>query len=298
MVHDGGFWLVPTVLHRYSEKTSPDGSDMTLRITTWNINSVRLRIDSVARFVAENAPDVLCLQETKCPDDQFPLAGVRAMGFRHWAFTGQKGYNGVAIFSRFPLLDVERGQFGGNADARHIGAMLGEEAGAYAGVTLHNFYVPAGGDIPDRVANIKFGHKLDFLKDMHDWSTRSAATRRKSVLVGDLNIAPYENDVWNHKALLNIVSHTPIETQTLEALRHSGQWIDSIRLLHPEPERVYSWWSYRSADWEAANKGRRLDHIWASEDLKAAVTDSLITRSARGWDKPSDHVPVTVSFQL
>jgi exodeoxyribonuclease III len=270
---------------------------MTLRISTWNINSVRLRIDSVARFVAEHAPDVLCLQETKCPDDQFPLAGVKAMGFRHWAFTGQKGYNGVAIFSRFPLLDIERRRFGGNEDARHISAMLGEEAGAYAGMTVHNFYVPAGGDIPDREANSKFGHKLDFLKDMHDWSTPSADLRRKSVLVGDLNIAPYETDVWNHKALLNVVSHTPIESQTLEALRQSGQWVDSIRLLTPEPERVYSWWSYRSSDWETANKGRRLDHVWVSEDLGSIVSASHIAKSTRGWEKPSDHVPVTVSFK-
>ncbi|MGL4637444.1 MAG: exodeoxyribonuclease III [Beijerinckiaceae bacterium] len=271
---------------------------MTLRIATWNINSVRLRIDLVARFVAEHAPDVLCLQETKCPDDQFPLSGIKAMGFRYWVFVGQKGYNGVAIFSRFPLLDPEKRSFGGKEDARHIAAMLGEEAGAYAGLTVHNFYVPAGGDIPDRELNEKFGHKLDFLRDMRAWSTGSVGTRRKSVLVGDLNIAPYETDVWNHKALLKIVSHTPVETEALEDLRVSGQWIDAVRLIKPEPEQVYSWWSYRSADWETANKGRRLDHVWATEDLKAAVVDTSITKETRGWDKPSDHVPVTVSFRL
>jgi exodeoxyribonuclease III len=188
---------------------------MRLKITTWNINSVRLRIDLVARFVADHGPDVLCLQETKCPDDQFPLAAVKAMGFAHWAFAGQKGYNGVAIFSRFPLLDVARQGFGGKDDARHIAAMLGQEAGKAAGLTVHNFYVPAGGDIPDRAANPKFGHKLDFLKDMTDWAGGGVASRRCSVMVGDLNIAPYETDVWSHKALLDVVSHTPVETKGL-----------------------------------------------------------------------------------
>jgi exodeoxyribonuclease-3 len=269
-----------------------------LRITTWNINSVRLRIDLVARFVADHAPDVLCLQETKCPDEQFPLAAVKAMGFHHWAFSGQKGYNGVAIFSRFPLLDVTRGGFGGKDDARSISAMLADEAGPAAGLTIHNFYVPAGGDIPDRDLNGKFGHKLDFLADMTAWATAGRESRGKSVLVGDLNIAPYETDVWNHKALLDVVSHTPVETQALEAMRLAGGWTDAVRKLMPEPERVYSWWSYRSPDWSAADKGRRLDHVWTTADLDANVAAARISRDARGWDRPSDHAPVTVMLEF
>ena len=267
---------------------------MSLRLTTWNINSVRLRIDLVARFVAEQAPDVLCLQETKCPDDQFPLAAVKAMGFQHWAFAGQKGYNGVAIFSRFPLLDIEKRPFGGKGDARHIAAMLGEEAGPAAGLTVHNLYVPAGGDIADRNLNEKFGHKLDFLSDMTDWSRAGLTSRKKSVLVGDLNIAPYETDVWNHKALLDVVSHTPIETTGLEIMRKAGNWIDAIRQIKPEPERVYTWWSYRSPDWALADKGRRLDHIWSTADLAGNLAEAHISRDARGWEKPSDHAPVTL----
>jgi exodeoxyribonuclease III len=271
---------------------------MKLTITTWNINSVRLRIDLVAQFVAENAPDILCLQETKCPDDQFPLSAVKDMGFRYWAFSGQKSYNGVSIFSRFPLLDVNKRSFGGKDDTRFISATLGEEAGTAAGLTIHNFYVPAGGDIPDRVENIKFGHKLDFLSDMTDWSSTGRLTRQKSILVGDLNIAPYPTDVWNHKALLKIVSHTPIETEKLEALRLSGDWVDSVRKIRPEPEHVYTWWSYRSSDWETADKGRRLDHVWTTADLESSIRSVKILRTARGWDKPSDHVPVTVQFEV
>jgi exodeoxyribonuclease III len=271
---------------------------MRLTLTTWNINSVRLRIDLVARFVADHAPDVLCLQETKCPDDQFPLAAVKAMGFRHWAFAGQKGYNGVAIFSRFPLLDIEKQTFGGVEQARHIAAMLGDEAGKAAGLIVHNFYVPAGGDIADREVNPKFGHKLDFLSDMTTWSTTGRDNRKKSILVGDLNIAPYETDVWSHKALLDVVSHTPVETAGLEAMRRAGGWIDAVRQVKPEPERVYSWWSYRSPDWSAADKGRRLDHVWSTADLGGSISTAEVSRHARGWDKPSDHAPVTVQLEF
>ncbi len=271
---------------------------MHLKVTTWNINSVRLRIDLVARFVAENAPDVLCLQETKCPDDQFPLSAVKAMGFRHWVFAGQKGYNGVAILSRFPLLDDRCLGFGGKEDARHISATLGDEAGKAAGLTLHNFYVPAGGDVPDRAVNPKFGHKLDFLSDMTTWAAAGAASRRRSILVGDLNIAPYETDVWSHRQLLDVVSHTPVETTGLEAMRIAGRWTDAVRRLKPEPERVYSWWSYRSPDWAAADKGRRLDHVWTTGDLDGCIAGAEILRAARGWDKPSDHAPVTVILEL
>jgi exodeoxyribonuclease III len=271
---------------------------MRFRITTWNINSVRLRIDLVARFVADQAPDVLCLQETKCPDDQFPLAAVKAMGFRHWVFAGQKGYNGVAIFSRFPLLDSRRQGFGGKDDARHIAAMLGDEAGAAAGLTVHNFYVPAGGDVADRAVNEKFGHKLDFLADMTGWARAEAPSRNRSIMVGDLNIAPYETDVWSHKALLDVVSHTPVETAGLEAMRVAGGWTDAVRKVRPEPERVYSWWSYRSPDWSAADKGRRLDHVWTTGDLDRSIMAADVHRDVRSWDKPSDHAPVTVTLEF
>jgi exodeoxyribonuclease III len=271
---------------------------MRLKITTWNINSVRLRIDLVGRFVADHAPDVLCLQETKCPDDQLPLAAVRDMGLQHHVFAGQKGYNGVAIFSRFPLLDAARTGFGGKADARHISAMLGEEAGKAAGLTVHNFYVPAGGDIADRTLNEKFGHKLDFLADMTDWAESGRDTRRKSIMVGDLNIAPYESDVWSHKALLDVVSHTPVETAGLETMRTAGGWIDAVRRIKPQPERVYSWWSYRSPDWAAADKGRRLDHVWTTDDLSGSIAAADICRDARGWERPSDHAPVTVTLEF
>ena len=269
---------------------------MRLTVSTWNINSVRLRIDSVLRFLREAKPDVLCLQETKCPDEQFPLKALKGSGYEHVVFAGQKGYNGVAILSRFPLLDPSVMGFCERADARHISAVLGKEAGPAAGLVLHDFYVPAGGDVSDRGLNPKFAHKLDFLQELRAWGGKRVSG--PAILVGDLNVAPLEHDVWSHKQLLDVVSHTPVETEALETLRAEAGWIDTARLLTPEPEKIYTWWSYRSPNWELANKGRRLDHAWVSPDLAGTVRGVTVSRETRGWERPSDHVPVTLALEL
>lgn len=261
-----------------------------LRIATWNINSVRLREETVLRFLAENGPDVLCLQETKSPDAAFPHAGFEAAGYGHRLVRGEKGYNGVAILSKLPLEPLVHRDFCGRGDCRHIAARV-------AGITVHNFYVPAGGDTPDREANDKFGHKLDFLAEMAAWfGPGGDAPAGPSILVGDLNIAPQEHDVWSHKQLLKVVSHTPVEVDALEAVRTTRDWIDTAREFVPAEEKLYSWWSYRSKDWSAADKGRRLDHIWITPDLRAGLTSCTTLRAVRGWEKPSDHAPVMVGL--
>lgn len=270
---------------------------MRLKVTTWNINSVRLRIGLVGRALSEISPDILCLQETKCPDDKFPLAEIREAGYPYIAINGQKGYHGVAIASRLPFSVIERMGFCGKGDARHICVTLGETAGAASGFVIHNFYVPAGGDIADPEVNEKFAHKLQFLEEMRIWGT-TKRSNHPTLVVGDLNVAPLEHDVWSHRQLLDVVSHTPIETRTLEALREEARLVDVMRLLAPEPEKLFTWWSYRSPDWAAANKGRRLDHIWTSRDIASKVSDIAIHRDARGWPRPSDHVPVTAVLDL
>jgi exodeoxyribonuclease III len=271
---------------------------MALTISTWNINSVRLRIDLVTRFLKEAWPDVLCLQETKCPNDMFPLGEFRKIGYEHIAIQGQKGYNGVAIVSRHPIDNVQRWSMCGKEDARHVGATIlpGNKTGS--GVTVHNFYVPAGGDVADPEQNPKFAHKLAFLAELEKFAAENKTGRKAEIVVGDLNVAPLEHDVWGHKQLLDVVSHTPIETTTLERLRRAGGFVDTARHLKPEPEKLYSWWSYRAADWEASNKGRRLDHVWASADLENAVADIAFSKQTRGWERTSDHVPVTVTLDL
>src|SRR6187455_295768 len=247
---------------------------MSLKITTWNINSVRLRIDLVAGFLKSAQPDILCLQETKCPDDAFPLKRFKRLGYEHAAFCGK-------------------------ADCRHISVVLGERARLNDPITLHNFYVPAGGDEPDTAANPKFRHKLDFLDEMRAHAGLRPEKAQRAILVGDLNVAPLEHDVWSHKQMIKVVSHTPVECEKLVAAQQSGGWIDSMRVLTPEPEKLYTWWSYRAMDnWRESDRGRRLDHVWTSDALADRVSAIKIGKNYRGAKRPSDHVPVTATIEL
>ena len=271
---------------------------MRLTVTTWNVNSVRLRMNLVARFVKAARPDILCLQETKCPDDRFPLKRFKRLGYEHIALNGQKGYHGVVVISRLPLESFEVQAFCGKSDCRHISAVLGERAGLRDPITLHNFYVPAGGDTPDPEINPKFAHKLAFLDEMRAHAALRLARDERAILLGDLNVAPLEHDVWSHKQMLRIVSHTPIECEKLNRVLAAGGWVDAMRMRVPEPAKLYTWWSYRSPDWQTADKGRRLDHIWVAPALAERVTALEIRKSLRGAARPSDHVPVTATFEL
>ena len=265
---------------------------MQLRIATWNVNSVRIRLDGVAALVEEHAPDVICLQETKVVDELFPLEAFTALGYGHSVVTGIKGYNGVAILSRLPFAHSETPGWCGKADARHAVAVLEN------GIEINNFYVPAGGDVPDPAVNDKFAHKLQFLAETTNWFAARKAPGNRLVLVGDLNIAPLETDVWSHKALLKVVSHTPVEIEALERLRAAHDWVDAVRAFIPPEQHVYSWWSYRARDWDEADRGRRLDHVWVTPALADALTAAEVQRDARGWAAPSDHVPVIATLEV
>jgi exodeoxyribonuclease-3 len=271
---------------------------MQLKITTWNINSVRLRIDLVAKFIKAVRPDVLCLQETKCPDDAFPRKRLQRLGYDHIALNGQKGYHGVAVLSRLPFDTTKAKNYCSKTDSRHIGVVLGDKAKLRDPISIHNYYVPAGGDEPDPAINPKFEHKLAFLDEMRECPNMLPARKERSIVVGDLNVAPLECDVWNHKALLKVVSHTPIECEKLLAVQKAGRWIDATRTFVPEPEKLYTWWSYRAADWAAADRGRRLDHVWVSPALGDRLSGIKVTKAARGWSRPSDHVPVTATLEV
>ncbi|WP_420960695.1 exodeoxyribonuclease III [Brucella sp. IR073] len=267
---------------------------MPFSIATWNINSVRLRLPLVERFLREYQPDVLCLQEIKCTDDLFPYEAFQALGYQHIAVSGQKGYHGVATLSRRPLEGIERKGFCNIVDCRHVSSVV--TAGGKR-LRIHNFYVPAGGDEPDPDINPKFAHKLGFIEEMKA-ILANTGDGCSSILVGDLNIAPLETDVWSHKQLLNVVSHTPVETEGLELARRLGGWSDLVRHHIAPEQKVFTWWSYRARDWEASDRGRRLDHIWGSPDLETDLASVTILREARGWDRPSDHVPVIAIFGL
>ena len=263
-----------------------------LTLATWNINSVRLRIDRVVAFLKREKPDVLCLQEIKCLEDQFPRKAFEAAGYKHIHLSGQKGMHGVAIVSKLPLELTAPPEFCMHGHARCATAKIG-------GFEIHNLYVPAGADIPDPALNDKFAHKLDFIERMREtYATRAGKRSAPPLLVaGDINIAPEENDVWSHKQLLDVVSHTPVETDGLKRILAEGKFMDIARAKHPANEKLYTWWSYRAADWKLSNRGRRLDHWWA--DKKATplvdIASYRIITEERGGEKPSDHVPVMVS---
>jgi exodeoxyribonuclease-3 len=267
---------------------------MRVRIATWNINSVRARLGIVERFVAKLKPDILCLQEIKVTDELFPRQEFLDMGFEHVEVFGQKAYHGVATIStgRVPLERVKRERWCEIDDARHLHCRIGE------GVELHNFYVPAGGDVPDPDENDKFAHKLRFMSEVSDWFRRRKRRKNQFLLVGDLNVAPLETDVWNHKALMKVVSHTPIEVEHMDRWYQSHDWADVVRSFVPPDQQLYSWWSYRARDWQAADKGRRLDHVWATPALAPKVADCFVHKPARGYEKASDHAPVVVDVDI
>jgi exodeoxyribonuclease III len=269
---------------------------MALRIATWNINSIRIRLHLIAELVERLAPDVICLQEIKCEDGQFPREAFAALGYSHAAIAGQRGYHGVATLARQPLEWLGAEDLHGTGEARHLAVSLPVGNGRER-VELHNFYVPAGGDIPDPDENRRFREKLAYLEALEAWSGRLKGRRRR-LAVGDLNVAPFEHDVWSHKQMQGVVSHTPVEVERLGRALEAGRWSDIMRRFVPATEKLYSWWSYRAVDWRLSNRGRRLDHVWASPGLAGDAMSMTVVDDARGWQRPSDHVPVVVDFDL
>jgi exodeoxyribonuclease-3 len=255
---------------------------MALSVVSWNINSLRHRRGVLGRLLRKYEPDVVCLQETKVPDELFPRALFEALGYRHIACRGQKGYHGVCIASRLPLLRTSSQALGGSKDARHLAALLPGD------IEIHNFYVPAGGPDPDPLRNPKFAAKLRYLRATARWMRRWPAARR--LLVGDLNVAPLETDVWSHAKLRRTVTHTPVEIDHLARLQRSQGWVDVARSFVPPELPLFTWWSYRGP----LTKGRRLDHVWASPSLP--IDAFGVASEVRSWRNPSDHAPLWVKL--
>ena len=272
---------------------------MRLSLTTWNINSVRLRINLVAKFLKAVRPDVLCLQETKCIDDAFPLKRFRRLGYEHVALNGQKGYHGVAVVSRLPFESTDIRTFCEKIDLRHISVAFGGKAQLSKPLVVHNFYVPAGGDIPDPALNPKFEHKLQFLDEMKSCEPLASARRRSSY-----------------------PGRRP-QCRAARERRLVAQAIAQSRVAYPDRMRETAWLRRRMADgstsrasgfrcrkrfirggaiappigrWPIAADGSITSGYRAR--LKSGVSDFRITRDARGWERPSDHVPVTVTLEV
>lgn len=260
-----------------------------MRIATWNINSVRLRLPLLLKLINEQNPDIICLQETKTPDEFFPAQEIADAGYHYLHFHGMKSYNGVAILSRLPFTTPQIHHRVAKEDCRHISVKFPD-------FELHNLYIPAGGDEPDITINEKFAHKLDFVDEVGAWFAKNYTAKTPLIAVGDFNIAPYEHDVWSHKQLLKVVSHTPIEVGKLGAMRDGLDWIDTARHFIPHGEKSYTWWSYRNKDWRKSNRGRRLDHLWVTSPLKSRLSGYAVLTDARDWSQPSDHVPVILDL--
>ena len=263
-----------------------------MKIATWNVNSVRVRVRHIEKLAFEERPDIICLQETKVTNNDFPFQVFKDMGYKYIELHGERSYNGVAILSKIPFEQTFVLNLVNNKDRRHVAVKLFNQ------IEIHNFYVPAGGEIPDPLSNPKFKHKLNFLDEMTEWFKNNRTINDKMILLGDLNIAPLENDVWSHQQLLKEISHTPIEIEKMAILANSLSWHDTIRRFVPESEKLYSWWSYRNFDWSKSNKGRRLDHIWVTPVLEKYVKRGYILRELRGLESPSDHVPVILELEI
>lgn len=263
---------------------------MTLRLATWNVNSLRRRLGHLARVAAEAAPEVVCLQETKVSDAEFPLEAVRTLGYPHVHVHGQKGYNGVAILSRRAFEAAGTRAWCGRDDRRHAFVRLA------GGIEIHNFYVPKGGHDPDPVGNDKFAHKLSFLREMAAWAG-DGLRGRAAALLGDLNVAPLEADVWNHKRLTRAVGHTPVECEHFARLQAAAGLIDAARRFVPPSQPLFTWWGYRFPESFSKGYGWRLDHVLVTPPLGRALAGFRVIAEARTWDRPSDHAPVVLDLE-
>ena len=261
-----------------------------IKIVSWNINSIRIRIHLLKKLVLEQNPDIICLQETKVINELFPIKEIQDLGFKYIEFDGEKSYNGVAILSKIPLDNVEKIDILDFKHKRHISS-------SFLDIDLHNFYVPAGGDEPDVKINPKFDHKIRFLDWMTEFFAQNYNNDQKVVIVGDMNIAPLENDVWSHKQLLKVVSHTPIEVEKMQKLQQTINFIDAHRFFINNDEKLYSWWSYRGREPFKSDRGRRLDHIWLSPNLQNQIKSAYILKDYRILERPSDHVPIILELK-
>jgi exodeoxyribonuclease-3 len=253
-----------------------------VKLATWNVNSIRARLPHVLDWLAQQQPDVACLQETKVPDEEFPKLELQAAGYAV-LHAGQKGYNGVATLTRLSSTDVlteAPGLDGGQK--RFLAATI-------AGVRVVNVYVPNG----ERVGSPKFAYKLEWLAALRTWLASELARHERLVIVGDFNVAPEDRDVYDPRLWGNQVLFSPPERTALQQLLAVGL-VDVYRRFTPDAGH-YTWWDYRAGAFRR-NQGLRIDHILASPALAALAAACTIDREPRGRDKPSDHAPVIAEF--
>ena len=253
------------------------------KIATWNVNSLRVRLEQVIKWLAAEQPDVLVLQETKMTDDQFPIEDIQAAGY-HVVFSGQKTYNGVAIISKLPAEDVVMDIPKLDDPQRRILATT------INGIRILNLYVVNGSE----VGSEKFNYKLDWFSKVTDWVSQQQEVHHKFIILGDFNIAPTDRDVHNPKSWNERILCSTPERQALKKLLNLG-FVDSFRLFE-QNDKTWSWWDYRSGGFQK-NMGLRIDLILSSLLLSESCTSCVIDKEPRGWQRPSDHTPVIAEYR-
>lgn len=256
-----------------------------LKIATWNVNSLRMRISHVLKWLEENKPEVLALQETKTPDDQFPKEALESSGY-HVIYSGQKTYNGVAILSRASVTEVIKEIPGfPDVERRVLGCTLKDK------VRIINVYAPNGSS----VGSDKYQYKLSWFAHLHDYLKDQLNKYQACIVLGDFNVAPENRDVYDPKAWEGQVLVSPKERHALSRLLQLG--MKDVFRLFDQPEKSYSWWDYRMLAFPR-NHGLRLDLVLANDKLADNCLSCVIDRNPRKWEKPSDHTVVAATFKL
>ncbi|WP_019141525.1 exodeoxyribonuclease III [Noviherbaspirillum massiliense] len=253
-----------------------------MKLATWNVNSLKVRLPQVLQWLADNPVDVLCLQETKLTDDKFPVAEIEAAGYQV-AFTGQKTYNGVAILSKHPMSEVVKNipSFE-DQQQRVIAATIG-------GMRIVCAYIPNGQSIDSD----KYQYKLQWLNGLHDWLVEQGKAYDKLALLGDYNIAPEDRDVHDPAGWQGQVLVSDPERAAFRRLLDLGLK-DAFRLFE-QPDKMFSWWDYRQMAFRR-NMGLRIDHILLSPALASRCSSCVIDKTPRKWEQPSDHTPVVATL--
>lgn len=256
-----------------------------MKVATWNVNSIRVRLQTVLDWMVYSQSDVLCLQEIKVTDEEFPTAVFEEQGY-YVAVSGQKTYNGVAIVSKEEPIEVMMGfpDYDAAGQKRLIAATIGP-------LRLINVYIPQG----VTPASDKFAYKLDFISELLKYLKQLHVPEEPLILAGDLNIAPEALDVYDPEAMDGEIGFHPKERQVLRTLTDWG--LRDVFRLHHQQGGLYSWWDYRAAAFRR-DMGLRIDHIWATAPLAAVSTGSGMDKEQRSLAKPSDHIPVWATFDL
>jgi exodeoxyribonuclease III len=255
-----------------------------MRIATFNVNGIAARLPRLLEWLESRKPDVACLQEVKCIDERFPAADIEALGY-HVLVHGQKGFNGVAILSREPAAEVQRGLPGDDADeqARYLEADVN-------GVRIASIYLPNGNPQPGP----KFDYKLAWMKRLEARAALLLASETPTVLAGDYNVAPEDRDVFSMQAMANDALVQPESRAALRRIVHQG-WTEALRAVHPSDDHLYTFWDYQAGCWPR-NAGLRIDHFLLCPRVADRLTNATVDREARGAEKASDHAPVWIDI--